>query len=41
MVEMSEAFFDWLNDCPVQWFRGEVCDTQVTYTFMNDTTDKD
>ena len=19
MVEMKEEFFDWLNDCPVQW----------------------
>jgi len=30
---MSEEFHDWLDQCPVQWFRGEVTDDHVTYKF--------
>ncbi len=30
---MSDEFHDWLDQCPVQWFRGEVTDNHVTYSF--------
>ena len=30
---MSEEFHDWLDQCPVQWFRGEVTKDHVTYSF--------
>ena len=30
---MSDEFHDWLDQCPVQWFRGEVTDDHVTYSF--------
>ena len=30
---MSEEFHDWLDKCPVQWFRGEVTKDHVTYSF--------
>ena len=30
---MSEEFHDWLDQCPVQWFRGEVTPDHVTYSF--------
>ena len=30
---MSEEFHDWLDQCPVQWFRGEVSKDNVTYIF--------
>ena len=30
---MSEEFHDWLDQCPVQWFRGEVTTDHVTYSF--------
>jgi hypothetical protein len=30
---MSEEFHDWLDKCPVQWFRGEVTGDHVTYSF--------
>ena len=36
---MSEAFHDWLDQCPVQWFRGEVTKDNVTYIF--ETPDED
>ena len=30
---MSEEFHDWLAQCPVMWFRGEVTTDHVTYLF--------
>ena len=30
---MSEEFHDWLDQCPVHWFRGEVTRDNVTYIF--------
>ena len=36
---MSEEFHDWLDQCPVQWFRGEVTKDNVTYIF--ETPDED
>ena len=30
---MSEEFHDWLDQCPVNWFRGEVTTDHVTYSF--------
>ena len=38
---MTEAFHDWLDQCPVQWFRGEVTDDHVTYTFEIPDEDED
>ena len=30
---MSDEFHDWLDNCPVQWFRGEVTKAHVTNIF--------
>ena len=30
---MSEEFHDWLDQCPVQWFRDKVTTDHVTYIF--------
>ena len=27
-------FYEWLDDCPVQWVRGNVNMESITYTFM-------
>lgn len=34
---MSEEFHDWLEQCPTQWFRGDVTDETVEYVFDIDT----
>jgi len=31
---MSDEFHDWLESCPVQWFRGEVTKEHVAYLFF-------
>ncbi len=36
---MSDEFHDWLDQCPVMWFRGEVTRDHVTYSF--ETPDED
>jgi hypothetical protein len=38
---MSERFHDWLDECPVQWFRTQpkVGDGYVEYNFKIDTGD--
>ena len=36
---MSDEFHDWLEQCPVQWFRGAVSTGHVAYYF--ETPDKD
>ena len=36
---MSDEFHDWLDQCPVQWFRGAVSKGHVAYYF--ETPDKD
>jgi len=36
---MSDEFHDWLDSCPVQWFRGEVTKDHVAYYF--ETPDED
>ena len=38
---MSEEFHDWLDQCPVQWSRGEVTDDHVTYKFETDSEEED
>ena len=38
---MSEAFHDWLDQCPVQWFRGEVSKDNVKYMFETPDEDED
>ena len=30
---MSDEFHDWLDKCPVQWFRGAVSTGHITYYF--------
>ena len=30
---MNDDFHDWLDSCPVMWFRGEVTKDHVTYIF--------
>ena len=30
---MSDEFHDWLDQCPVMWFRGEVTRDHVAYSF--------
>jgi hypothetical protein len=30
---MSEEFHDWLDKCPVTWFRDQVTKDHVTYAF--------
>ena len=30
---MNDEFHDWLDSCPVMWFRGEVTKDHVTYIF--------
>ena len=32
--KMKDEFYDWLQECPVQWIRGRVNIESVTYTFM-------
>jgi hypothetical protein len=36
---MSEEFHDWLDECPVQWFRDKVAADHVSYAF--ETPEKD
>ena len=36
---MSDEFHDWLERCPVRWFRGEVTQDHVAYYF--ETPDED
>ena len=36
---MNDEFHDWLESCPVQWFRGEVTKDHVAYYF--ETPDED
>ena len=33
---MSEAFHDWLDQCPIIWYRDYVEDGYVTYSFKID-----
>ncbi len=30
---MSDEFYDWLNECPVQWFRIGVAGSSIEYSF--------
>ena len=39
--KMKEEFYDWLDDCPVQWRRGEVNQDSISYTFICDDEDCD
>jgi hypothetical protein len=34
--KMKEEFYDWLDDCPVQWRRGAVNQDSISYTFICD-----
>ena len=34
--KMSQEFDEWLDNCPVQWFRDEHTEESATYTFIND-----
>ena len=38
---MSEEFHDWLDKCPVMWFRGEVTKDHVTYIFETPNEEED
>ena len=38
---MSDEFHDWLDQCPVMWFRGEVTRDHVTYSFETPSDDED
>jgi hypothetical protein len=38
---MSDEFHDWLDSCPVQWFRGEVNKDHVAYYFETPEEDED
>ena len=38
---MSDEFHDWLDSCPVQWFRGEVSKDHVAYYFETPEEDED
>ena len=30
---MNDEFYDWLNDCPVQWYRDKVTKEGINYFF--------
>mgnify|MGYP001559357780 CR=1 FL=1 len=32
--KMPDSFYDWLGECPVQWFRGNIEDNSVEYSFV-------
>ena len=32
--KMPDSFFDWLNDCPVQWYLGQWDKQAMDYTFI-------
>ena len=34
MTDMPDEFFDWLDQCPVQWYRNRVDEGIVGYTFL-------
>ncbi len=38
---MSDEFHDWLDQCPVLWFRGEVSKDHVAYYFETPNEDED
>ena len=38
---MSDEFHDWLDSCPVQWFRGEVTKDHVAYYFETPSEDEE
>ena len=38
---MNDEFHDWLDSCPVMWFRGEVTKDHVTYIFETPEEDED
>jgi hypothetical protein len=31
--KMGDAFYEWLDKCPVNWFREEVAEDSLTYCF--------
>ena len=31
--KMPQEFFDWLNECPVEWFRESVKEDSLEYSF--------
>ena len=33
---MKERFFDWLDECPVQWFLTKQDDESLTYEFIKE-----
>ena len=41
MVEMKEEFFEWLSECPVQWFFEGEEDGSRRYVFINDEDDEE
>jgi len=32
--KMPDSFFDWLNECPVQWHLGQWDKENMNYTFI-------
>jgi hypothetical protein len=33
--ELPDEFFEWLNECPVQWFRADVEKGSTSYMFIH------
>lgn len=31
---LPDEFYEWLNDCPVQWFRDSIDSEGSSYTFV-------
>ena len=38
---MSDAFHEWLNQCPTNWYREKVTDRDVHYSFDIDVPEDD
>ncbi len=32
--KMPDEFYDWLDECPVQWFRGSIEENSINYSFV-------
>lgn len=41
MSNMSNEFYEWLDQCPVTWFRDEVTKDYVTYSFETPNEDEE
>ena len=41
MEEMNDDFFDWLNECPVNWILDKTDDGNRSYTFIKPSEEKE